>query len=235
MIKILIADDHPLVIQGLRAVIASTDDIVVIAEAFNGRDAVRRVVEHQPDVAILDLDMPELQGLEATKQIRERCPATAVIILTMFDDDTVLAALRAGAAGYLLKGADGTHVLTAIRSTAAGNTVLNTQLIDNLTERLTTPRRSEPGPFPELTPRQTGILTLLARGLTNAEIGEQLHLSAKTIANNVSLILTKLHVTQRGQAIVLARDAGLVPDQNHRPTGHCSMTFTPSRRPRPAR
>lgn len=221
MIKILIADDHPLVLQGLRAVIAATDDITVAAEALNGRDAVQGVVEHRPDVAILDLDMPELHGLEATKQIRDRCPATAVIILTMFDDDaTVLAALQAGAVGYLLKGADGTHVLTAIRSAAAGNTVLSPQLMDNLTERITTPQRPEPSPFPELTQRENDILALLARGLTNAEIGEQLHLSAKTIANNVSMILTKLQVTQRGQAIVLARDAGLVPDQyHHRPAG----------------
>ena len=220
MIEVLIADDHPLVLQGLRAVIAATDDITVVGEALNGNDAVLGVVEHQPDVAILDMDMPELHGLEATKQIRDRCPTTAVIILTMFDDDeTVLAALQAGATGYLLKGAEGTHVLTAIRSAAAGNTVLSPQLMENLTDRITTARRPEIVPFPELTPRETDILALVARGLTNPEIGEQLHLSAKTVANNVSMILTKLHVTQRGQAIVLARDAGLVPDQNHHRKG----------------
>ncbi len=220
MINVLIADDHPLVLQGLRAVIEATDDIIIVGEASNGRDAVLQAVEHQPDVAILDLDMPELHGLEATRQIRERCPPTAVIILTMFDDDdTVLAALRAGAAGYLLKGAEGIHVLTAIHSAAVGNTVLSPRLIDGLTERVAGPQRPKPGPFPELTPREIDILALLAEGLTNAEIGEQLHLSAKTIANNVSMILTKLQVTQRGQAIVLARDAGLVPDQNHHPTG----------------
>ncbi|MDC3402474.1 response regulator transcription factor [bacterium] len=156
----------------------------------------------------------------ATKQIRDQCPATAVIILTMFDDDeTVLAALQAGAIGYLLKGAEGTSVLTAIRSAAAGNSVLSPNLIGNLTEQITTKQRPAPVLFPELTPRETEILVLLARGLTNPQIGEQLHLSAKTVANNVSMILTKLHVTQRGQAIVLARDAGLVPDQNHHRTG----------------
>ena len=212
MIKVLIADDHPLVLQGLRAVIASTDDITVIAEAINGRDAVQQTIEHQPDVAILDLDMPQLHGLEATKQIRDQCPTTVVLILTMFDDDdTVHAALQAGAAGYLLKGADGTHVLTAIRTAAAGNTVLSSQLIHGLTEHRTAQQEPEPRPFPQLTPREIDILTQLAGGLTNTEIGEQLHLSTKTIANNVSMILTKIHVTQRGQAIVLARDAGLLP------------------------
>jgi DNA-binding NarL/FixJ family response regulator len=212
MITILVADDHPLVIQGLRAVIAGTDDLTVIAEASNGRDAVQQAIDHQPDVAILDLDMPELHGLQATKQIRDQCPPTVVLVLTMFDDDdTVLAALQAGAAGYLLKGADGTHVLTAIRSAAAGNTVLSPQLIDGLTDRVSSPPSPDSGLFPELTTRETDILAQLAGGLTNAQIGEQLHLSAKTIANNVSMILTKLQVTQRGQAIVLARDAGLLP------------------------
>ena len=157
--------------------------------------------------------MPQLHGLEATKQIRDQCPTTVVLILTMFDDDdTVHAALQAGAAGYLLKGADGTHVLTAIRTAAAGNTVLSSQLIHGLTER---PNRASKNPNPDRSPnsrpRETDILTQLAGGLTNTEIGEQLHLSTKTIANNVSMILTKLHVTQRGQAIVLARDAGLLP------------------------
>ena len=212
MIRVLIADDHPLVIQGLRAIIAGTDDITVIAEATNGSDAVQQTAEHEPDVAIIDLDMPQLHGLEATKQIRHKCPATAVLILTMFDDDdTVLAALQAGTAGYLLKGAEGTHVLTAIRSAAAGNTVLSPQLIHGLTDHRAAAQEPKPRPFPQLTPRETDILAQLAGGLTNTEIGEQLHLSAKTIANNVSMILTKLHVTQRGQAIVLARDAGLNP------------------------
>lgn len=211
MISILIADDHPLVIQGLRAVIASTDDITIVGEASNGREAVLQAAEHQPDVAILDLGMPELHGLQAIEQIRDKCPTTAVLVLTMFDDDdTVVAALRAGAVGYLLKGAEGTHVLTAIRSAAVGNTVLSPQLISGLTDRIAAPERSAPKLFPELTARETDILAHLARGLTNAEIGGHLHLSAKTIANNVSMILTKLHVTQRGQAIVLARDAGLL-------------------------
>ena len=215
MITIIIADDHPLVIQGLRAVIASTDDITIVGEASNGHDAVQQAIERKPDVAVLDLDMPELHGLQATKRIRDQCPSTAVLVLTMFDDDeTVLAALQAGAAGYLLKGADGNHVLTAIRTAAAGNTVLSPQLINGLTDRPSTPQGPASALFPELTPRETDILAQLAGGLTNAQIGEKLHLSAKTIANNVSMILTKLHVTQRGQAIVLARDAGLLPERN---------------------
>lgn len=218
MIRILVADDHPLVLQGLRAIISIADDVTVVAEASNGRDAVLQAIEHHPDVAVIDLDMPELHGIEATKQIRAESPSTAVIVLTMFDDDhSVIAALQAGAAGYLLKGADGDHVLTAIRAAAAGTSVLSPQLISSLARSDPAPSPTEEHPFPSLTARERNILLLVAGGLTNAEIGDQLHLSAKTIANNISMILTRLQVTNRAQAIVLAREAGLVPEPRRTP------------------
>jgi DNA-binding NarL/FixJ family response regulator len=210
VITVLLADDHPLVRQGLRAVLESAGDIEVVAEAADGRAAVARTVEHGPDVVLMDLQMPALHGIDATREIRTVRPATAVLVLTMFeDDDTVFAAVAAGAAGYLLKGADGPDIIAAIRSTAAGHAVFGAALAARMRDWFAAPRPSAPTPFPELTPRERDILDQLAAGRTNAEIATALSLSAKTVANNVSVILNKLHVTQRGQAIVRARDAGL--------------------------
>ncbi|MCB0966648.1 MAG: response regulator transcription factor [Ilumatobacter sp.] len=210
LIEVVIADDHPLVLQGLRAVISGTDDIRVVGEAADGAAAIEVVLDREPDVAIVDLDMPEVHGVEVTRRITEALPSTTVIVLTMLDDDdTVLAALRAGASGYLLKGTSGANILSAIRSAAAGTAVLDPGLLGGLAGRASQAPADTPEPFPELTARERDILTHIADGLTNAEIGDRLHLSAKTIANNVSTILTKLQVTQRGQAIVLAREAGL--------------------------
>lgn len=210
VIDVVIADDHPLVLQGLRAVISGTDDICIVGEAADGAAAIEVVLDREPDVAIVDLDMPEVHGVEVTRRIREALPSTTVIVLTMLDDDdTVLAALRAGANGFLLKGANGANILSAIRSAATGTAVLDPGLLGGLAGRAGQAPARAPERFPELTPRERDILSHIADGLTNAEIGVLLHLSAKTIANNVSTILTKLHVTQRGQAIVLARQAGL--------------------------
>jgi DNA-binding NarL/FixJ family response regulator len=209
-IEVVIADDHPLVLQGLRAVISGTDDIRVVGEAADGAAAIEVILDSQPDVAIVDLDMPEIHGVEVTRRITEALPSTTVIVLTMLDDDdTVLAALRAGASGYLLKGTNGANILSAIRSAAAGTAVLDPGLLGGLAGRASQAAAAAPEPFPELTARERDILSHIADGLTNAEIGDRLHLSSKTIANNVSTILTKLQVTQRGQAIVLAREAGL--------------------------
>jgi DNA-binding NarL/FixJ family response regulator len=209
-IEVVIADDHPLVLQGLRAVISGTDDIRVVGEAADGAAAIEVILDSQPDVAIVDLDMPEVHGVEVTRRITEALPSTTVIVLTMLDDDdTVLAALRAGASGYLLKGTNGANILSAIRSAAAGTAVLDPGLLGGLAGRASQAAAAAPEPFPELTARERDILSHIADGLTNAEIGDRLHLSSKTIANNVSTILTKLQVTQRGQAIVLAREAGL--------------------------
>ncbi|MFF4793472.1 response regulator [Streptomyces sp. NPDC001276] len=209
MIRVLLADDHPLVRQGMRAVIDTVDDIEVAGEAGDGLEAVRRAVELLPDVIVMDLQLPGLHGIEATRQIRARVPDAAVLVLTMFEDDaTVFAAVQAGALGYLVKGADGADIVAAIHAAAAGQPVFGAALADRLRTWFVSPPPQD-GPFPELTARERDILDHLAAGLSNAEIGRRLHLSGKTVANNVSAILAKLHLTQRSQAIVRARDAGL--------------------------
>jgi DNA-binding NarL/FixJ family response regulator len=209
MIRVLLADDHPLVRQGLRAVVATADDIQVAGEASDGREAVRQAVLLTPDVVIMDLQLPHLHGTEATRQIVARQPAVAVLVLTMFeDDDTVFAAIRAGAIGYLVKGADGADILAAVRAAAAGQPVFGAALAGRLRRWFAAPPKRDT-PFPQLSTRELEILDHLAAGLSNGEIGRLLHLSSKTVANNVSAILNKLHLSQRGQAIVRAREAGL--------------------------
>jgi DNA-binding NarL/FixJ family response regulator len=206
---VLIADDHPLVRQGLRAVFENADDIEIVAEAADGAEAVRRAVELSPDVVLMDLQMPNLAGIEATRDIRRRRPNTSVLVLTMYeDDDTVFAAIRAGAIGYLVKGANGADILSAVRAAASGQPVFGAVLADRLPVWFAAPPPA-PTPFPQLTDRELDILDQLAAGRSNAEIGNRLHLSTKTVANNVSTILAKLHATQRSQAIIQAREAGL--------------------------
>ncbi|HWB35449.1 MAG TPA: response regulator transcription factor [Rugosimonospora sp.] len=209
MIRVLLADDHPLVRQGLRAVLDTVADIEVVGEASDGSQAVRQAVELQPDVVVMDLQLPGLHGIEATRQIQGRVPAAAVLVLTMFEDDaTVFAAVQAGALGYLVKGADGADIVAAVHAAAAGQPVFGAALATRLRTWFASPPRQD-GPFPELTARERDILDHLAAGLSNGEIAQRLHLSSKTVANNISAILAKLHVTQRSQAIIRARDAGL--------------------------
>ncbi|MEU6325483.1 response regulator transcription factor [Streptomyces sp. NPDC047009] len=209
MIRVLLADDHPLVRQGMRAVLDVVGDIEVAGEAGDGREAVRQAVELRPDVIVMDLQLPGLHGIEATRQIQTQVPDAAVLVLTMFEDDaTVFAAVRAGALGYLVKGADGADIVAAIHAAAAGQPVFGAALAGRLRTWFASPPPQD-GPFPELTSRERDILDHLAAGLSNAEIGQHLHLSSKTVANNISAILAKLHLTQRSQAIIRARDAGL--------------------------
>jgi DNA-binding NarL/FixJ family response regulator len=209
-IRVVIVDDHPLVRQGLEAVLASVQDVAVVGQAQDGRAAVEVVAEAEPDVVLMDLQLPELSGLEATREILAARPETAVLVLTMFEDDaTVHAAISAGAVGYLLKGADGEDILSAVRSAAAGQAVFGAALAQRLRTLFADGPTRSAASFPELTDRERVILDKLAAGLTNVEIGRALFLSPKTVANNVSMILAKLHLSERGQAIVLARDAGL--------------------------
>jgi DNA-binding NarL/FixJ family response regulator len=209
MTTIVLADDHPLVRQGLRAVLDATDDIVVVAEAEDGKAAVRLCVEHRPDVVLMDLQMPGLHGLDATREVGRVAPDTAVLVLTMYDDDdTVFAAVAAGAVGYLLKGADGADIVAAIRAATAGQAVFGAALARRLQAWFASSGRRDT-PFPDLTDREREILDGVAAGLTNAEIGVRLFLSPKTVANNVTAILGKLQVAHRSEAIVKAREAGL--------------------------
>jgi DNA-binding NarL/FixJ family response regulator len=209
-VSVLLVDDHPLVRQGLHAVLSAADGITVCGEAGDGTTAVKLADQGQPDVIIMDLQLPGLHGIEATRQIVTRRPGTAVLVLTMFeDDDMVFAAMSAGAAGYLLKGADGADIIAAVRAAAAGQAVFGAALAQRLRSWFAAGPRVEATPFPQLTPREREILDGVAAGLTNAQIGQRMFLSAKTIANNVSTILAKLQVGERAQAIVMARDAGL--------------------------
>lgn len=207
---VLLVDDHPLVRQGLQAVLSTVDDITVVGEASDGRAAVELAAELEPDVIIMDLQLPGLHGIDATREIVAAWPGTAVLVLTMFeDDDMVFSAVSAGAVGYLLKGAAGADIVTAVRAAAAGQAVFGAALAQRLRTWFTRGARKPAEPFPQLTAREREILDGVAAGLTNAQIGQQMFLSAKTVANNMSNILAKLQLAERGQAIVAARDAGL--------------------------
>jgi DNA-binding NarL/FixJ family response regulator len=207
---VLVVDDHPLVRQGLLAVLGSAEGITVLGEASDGSEAIRLVTQREPDVVLMDLQMPGMHGIDATRQIVAARPTTAVLVLTMFeDDDMVFSAVSAGAMGYLLKGADGSDIVTAVRSAGAGQAVFGAALAGRLRSWFASPPPAAADAFPQLTERERSILDGVAAGLTNAQIGEREFLSAKTVANNVSNILTKLQLAERGQAIIAARDAGL--------------------------
>lgn len=211
MTTVVLADDHPVVRQGIRAVLDGVPDLDLLGEAEDGADAVRLCVELRPDVVLMDLQMPGLHGIEATRRIRSAAPDTAVLVLTMYDDDeTVFAAVSAGASGYLLKGADGADIVAALRAAAAGQAVFGMTLAVRLQDwfRRPAPPDTEQ-PFPELTDRERDILDGVAAGLTNAQIGSRLHLAPKTVANNLTAVLGKLHLGSRVEAIVKAREAGL--------------------------
>jgi DNA-binding NarL/FixJ family response regulator len=209
MTTVVLVDDHPLVRQGMRAVLESVAGVEILGEASDGVEAIRLCVETQPDVVLMDLQMPELDGIAATRQIRTRSPGTAVLVLTMYDDDTmVFEAVAAGAIGYLIKGSDGADIVAAIGSAASGQAVFGAALARRLQNWFSRPRPAAQS-FPHLTEREREILDALASGLNNAQIGERLFLSPKTIANNVSIIIDKLQVAHRGEAIIRARDAGL--------------------------
>jgi DNA-binding NarL/FixJ family response regulator len=211
-IRVLVADDHPVFRRGMRAILGADAGTELVGEATDGEEAVARALELRPDVILMDLNMPNVTGIEATRRILEASPDTAILMLTMFeDDDSVLAAMRAGAHGYVLKGADGAQTLRAIHAVADGEAIFGPEITRRLAALLATPGqdRDASHPFPSLTEREHEILTLMAGGFTNAAIASRLYLSPKTVRNYVSSIFTKLHVTDRPQAIVRAREAGL--------------------------
>jgi DNA-binding NarL/FixJ family response regulator len=208
-LRIVIADDHPMVREGLRAVLDQHPDLEVVAAVGDGAAAVAAAEELTPDVVLMDIQMPVLDGIEATRQIRDRHPEVAVLVLTMFEDDeSVLSALRAGASGYLLKGAEEAEITNATLAVAAGSATFGPAVASRVLALLAHPPAPEP-PFPELTGRERQILDRIARGDSNHAIADGLRLSPKTIANIVSNIFTKLSVHDRAQAVIHARDAGL--------------------------
>lgn len=210
LIRVLIVDDHAPFREGLRALLTSVPEMTVAGEAENGEDAIRKAAKLQPDVILMDIQMPGMNGIEATRLIYQSSPHIGVIALTMFeDDDSVFAAMRAGARGYLLKGADQTEILRAIHSVENGEALFGPGIARRLINFFTQIGFQAQHPFPELTEREREVLDLLARGRSNAEIAGALVISQKTVRNHLSNIFNKLQVADRAQAIIRARDAGL--------------------------
>ena len=208
--RILIADDHPVFRFGMRALIEAQTDMVVVGEAESGDEAIQMATSLQPDVVLMDINMPVINGIDATRQVTKAMPEIAVLIITMFDDDTVFTAMQAGARGYLLKGAKGDETLRAIRAVANGEVIFSPGVAGQMMTYFAREMKATPDtPFPELTPRESEILELVAQGLTNGAIAEKLVLSPKTIRNHVSNIFSKLQVATRSEAIIKAREAGL--------------------------
>jgi NarL family two-component system response regulator LiaR len=202
VIRVLIADDHAVVRQGLRTFLDLQDDMAVVAEAADGEAALAAALEHEPDVVLIDLVMPRLDGIEAIRRLRERSPQIRAIVLSSFvDDEKLFPAVRAGAAGYLLKDVQPQELVEAIRTVHGGGALLHPRVASRLLEELTT----DP-----LTPREREVLGLIGRGMANKVIARELSLSEKTVKAHVSSILAKLGVTDRTQAALYAVRAGLV-------------------------
>jgi DNA-binding NarL/FixJ family response regulator len=214
-IKLMIADDHKLFREGLKALLAITDDIEIIGEAEDGDTAVKKCRELQPTIILMDINMPGLNGIQATKTILEKHPETGIIMLTMLEDDaSVFNAMRAGARGYLLKGADPNEVLSVIRAVAGGQALFGPaiagRVLGYFKELRTISNASQTfTPFPELTERELEVLRLISQGLNNQGIAQKLVLSPKTVRNHITNIFSKLQVADRAQAIVRAREAGV--------------------------
>jgi DNA-binding NarL/FixJ family response regulator len=209
-VRILIADDHPVFRFGLRALLSAEPDFAVVGEATTGEEALALAEALQPDLILMDVNMPGLNGIEATRRALEVSPRIGVLIITMFEDDaSVFAAMRAGARGYLLKGAAGEETIRAIRSVSEGEAIFSPAVARRLIQYFSSPPASHAPVFPELTEREREVLHLIAQGYTNAAIAEKLTLSPKTVRNHVSNIFGKLQVAGRAEAIIRARDAGL--------------------------
>ena len=213
-IRVLVADDHPDFRAGMYALLGTAAGVEVVGEATDGEQAVEAATRLQPDVVLMDLGMPGVNGVEATRRILTAAPHIAVLVISMQEDsDSVFAALQAGARGYLLKGAMKAEILRSITAVVAGEAIFGPAIARRLMRYFATPRTTGAGRFPELSEREREILALVARHETNTEIARRLSLSPKTVRNHVSNIFTKLQVADRAQAIIRARDAGLgTPD-----------------------
>ena len=210
-LSVLIADDHPLFRKGMRSLLGTMPDITLVGEAKSGLEAVELALAHQPDVVLMDLQMPDGSGLAATRELNKRSPHTRILVVTLFeDDDSIFTALRAGAHGYILKDADEEEMMRAIRAVGEGEAIFSPAIAVRLMDYFASTSQQIPQEvFPELTEREREILTLIGRGESNAAIAEQLMISLKTVRNHVSNIYNKLQVADRAQAAIRARDAGL--------------------------
>jgi DNA-binding NarL/FixJ family response regulator len=208
-IRVVVVDDHQIVRDGLQALIGALDGLEVVGLAADGRDALHVVDEQKPDVVVMDIQMPQLDGIEATRRITSRRPEVRVVMLTMNeDDDTVISAIRAGASGYLLKGSGAEEVLGAIRAAHAGGMIFGASLASRVAGLFAGRPTTQEQPFPELTDRERSVLELLAAGRSNDAIARELFVSNKTARNAVSSIYAKLHAAGRAEAIIKAREAG---------------------------
>jgi DNA-binding NarL/FixJ family response regulator len=212
MLRVVVADDHPMFREGLAATIDGLPRSKVVGQAATGLEAVELAQQAQPDVIVMDLHMPQLNGIDATRHISQRHPQVAVLVLTMLEDDaSVVSAMQAGARGYLLKEANRAEIARALEAVVAGEVIFGPSVAARvLTIFSTTTASQQPGQpaFPELTDREQEILELVARGLTNSAIASRLFLSEKTVRNHVSNVFAKLHVTDRAAAVARARDRG---------------------------
>lgn len=208
-LRILIVEDHPLYRKGLRQLVNAVEEFTVAGEATDGHEAVALALDLRPDVVLMDLQLPEQGGIAAIREIVAMQPETRILVVTLFqDDDSVFAALRAGARGYILKDSDEEEIVRAIRAVAAGESLFSPAVASRVLAFFANIRPVAPTAFPTLTERERDILFLLAQGRSNASIAQELSLSVKTVANNVSTIFGKLQVADRAEAIVRAREAG---------------------------
>ncbi|MBC7227641.1 MAG: response regulator transcription factor [Thermoflexales bacterium] len=211
-IRVLLADDHAVVRQGIRRFLEEADDIEVVAEAGDGREALEQVWEHRPDVVVLDIRMPEMSGVEATRRIKERFPEVRVLILTAYDDDPyVFALLRAGADGYVLKTASGDELVQAVRTVYRGKSALSPEIATKVVQQTVTGKPATAADQVEpLTPRELDVLRLAARGLTNRAIGYELGISHRTVQGYLASIYGKLGVSSRTEAVTEAIRRGWI-------------------------
>lgn len=210
-LSVLIADDHPLFRKGMRALLASMDDVELLGEATSGGEAIRMATDMQPDVVLMDLQMPDGGGLAAARALNKSSPNIRILVVTLFEDDeSIFAALRAGAHGYILKDAQEAEIMRAIRAVGEGEAIFSPAIATRVLDYFAATRSFIPQElFPELTEREREILALIARGQTNAAIAEELTIAVKTVRNHVSNIYSKLQVADRAQAAIRAREAGL--------------------------
>jgi DNA-binding NarL/FixJ family response regulator len=213
-IRVLISDDHQLFRDGLKALLLSASDTEVVGEAATGKEAIQLAAESQPDVILMDLQMPDMDGIEATRRIIQASPQINILMVTMFEDDqSVFAAMRAGARGYVLKGVKHDEMLRAIRAISSGGAIFSPSIASRMINFFAnTPIVKPKDTFPDLTEREREILALIAQGKSNATIADNLTISVKTVRNHVSNIFNKLQVTDRAQAAIRAREAGLGQD-----------------------
>lgn len=217
-VRVVVCDDHPVYRRGLRVLFEELDGIEVVGEAPDGESAIDLAAASRPDVVVMDLHLPGINGVEATRRLLADQPQLGVLILTMFEDDTsLLAALRAGARGYIVKGADHDEIATAIRAVARGEVLLGRAVSNRLGIALATSAVDRP--FPELTSREFEVLEMLAAGRSTQQIAAHLFLAVKTVRNVVSAVLGKLDVSSRAEAVARARDAGVSTPTPTRPTG----------------